>query len=549
MNRFSGWPRKYLPELLTLTGYALLLGVVLCFHEPWYDEAQAWLIARDASWSDLLFVLPHYEGHPPVWYAFLALFARAGADFEWTMKLISFLINVGTVAFLLFRAPFPRWAKCALPFTYFLFYQHGVICRPYSLLFLGFLLAGHFWRTREAKPVRMALSLALLCASSAYGILFAGGIAAVWLLDARFSSPDWGTYFRSLFRGRRFWALAGLLAFALLQIALILPKSDTFAVSYGVNSGNPLWFRLLYMAFGALADATCFSAYTSYSELRYAHFSIPLFLAGCAVGALLFVGICVYGRKKRKLLLFVLPYGLFVGFSGVVYFYLQHIDVLLQFLVFWCWVCLADRPAGESFPVRGEGRAKCRAFSRLSSLAAAVCLGISLFWCAGACRNEILYPYGFSGALADYLDETGLASYGVTVCWKVDYGPDGEVYDDNTNQTVNGVALNAYYPQSVVPNMNGGNPHKTYVLHRIPTQDEVNAELARLRSLGLPAVTLDKPQLDLVFPELDDPFAAYTEVAVFPEVHLWKTGWEWTDHRLYVRTDLAEQMQLPKRVS
>ena len=35
-------------------------------HEPWFDEAQAWVIARDNSLKDILFFIPHYEGHPPL---------------------------------------------------------------------------------------------------------------------------------------------------------------------------------------------------------------------------------------------------------------------------------------------------------------------------------------------------------------------------------------------------------------------------------------------------------------------------------------------------
>ena len=33
------------------------------FHEPGNDEAEAWLIARNASYRDMIFLIPHYEGH------------------------------------------------------------------------------------------------------------------------------------------------------------------------------------------------------------------------------------------------------------------------------------------------------------------------------------------------------------------------------------------------------------------------------------------------------------------------------------------------------
>jgi len=41
------------------------------FHEPWFDEVQAWMIARCATIKELLTVIPHYEGHPPLWHMIL----------------------------------------------------------------------------------------------------------------------------------------------------------------------------------------------------------------------------------------------------------------------------------------------------------------------------------------------------------------------------------------------------------------------------------------------------------------------------------------------
>lgn len=531
---------RMLPESIVFCLYLLLLAVFLVFHEPWYDEAQAWLIARDASLREMLFVIPHYEGHPPFWYLLLALFAKAGADFDLTIKLLSAAINASAIALLVFRAPFPRLVRLALPFTFFLFYQHGVICRPYSLLLLGFLLAASFWHTREESPLRFSASLMLLCASSAYGILFAGGIAIVWLIELRGSASGWGAYFRSLFRGRRFASMLALLLFALLQIALILPRSDTFAASYGFGGENSVWFRLLYMAFGAIADATCFSAYDSYEELRYASFSLPKVLIGCAIGLLLLALIYAWGKKEKKRLLFFLPYALFVLFSGIVYFYLQHVDVLLQFLLFWCWVCRKEWLQRPKDAERKETRSAKPVLSVCTCLCVGVSLGISLFWGVAACRNEVLYPYGFSGALASYLDEHGLSDYGIMVRWKVDRDADGTVWDNNTNQTVNGVALNAYYSENIVLNMNGGNPSMPYVTHRIPSGEEVEAELQRLREAGLPAVVFDKVQLDLLFPETEDIFGTcYTVVLTLPEYHLWKSGYQDSYHRLYVRNDIA----------
>ena len=177
--------KSKLGEVFLLCVYILSLSVFMFFHEPWYDEAQAWLIARDGSWHDILFEIPHYEGHPPFWYIVLAVFAKLGTDFDLTLKILTLVINTVAIALLLFKSPFPRVIRWVLPFTYFLFYQHGVICRPYSILLIGFCLTAICWRTKDEKPFRLVLSLMLMCATSAYGIIFAGGITLAWLWELK----------------------------------------------------------------------------------------------------------------------------------------------------------------------------------------------------------------------------------------------------------------------------------------------------------------------------------------------------------------------------
>ena len=50
--------------------FTVVVIIGLYFHETWYDEAQAYLIARDASLHDIMFYLTHYEGHPPLWHPY-----------------------------------------------------------------------------------------------------------------------------------------------------------------------------------------------------------------------------------------------------------------------------------------------------------------------------------------------------------------------------------------------------------------------------------------------------------------------------------------------
>ena len=110
-------------EWLVLGLFVILYFLLSFFHEPMYDEAQAWMIARDASWRELIFQIPHYEGHPPFWHLFLAIFAKSGVSIDVGLRIVGGFFSISTVALLLFKSPFPKTIKCLLPFTYYIFFS------------------------------------------------------------------------------------------------------------------------------------------------------------------------------------------------------------------------------------------------------------------------------------------------------------------------------------------------------------------------------------------------------------------------------------------
>ena len=58
--------------------YALLSAFTAYRHEPWADEAQSWLLARDAGLIQLWTKLLHYEGTPGLWQTLLHVLIRIG---------------------------------------------------------------------------------------------------------------------------------------------------------------------------------------------------------------------------------------------------------------------------------------------------------------------------------------------------------------------------------------------------------------------------------------------------------------------------------------
>ncbi len=69
-----------IPMAIVVGLYCVLQVAMAVMHDPWTDEAQAWLWATNLSrWQDFL-VIPG-EGHPPLWYWLLKV-VSLGLDFS-----------------------------------------------------------------------------------------------------------------------------------------------------------------------------------------------------------------------------------------------------------------------------------------------------------------------------------------------------------------------------------------------------------------------------------------------------------------------------------
>ena len=124
------WLTPHRLHCIVLAAYVIVVGTVMCFHEPWFDEAQAWLIARDCSWREMILERPHYEGHPPLWWMMLAAPAKLGVPYEIGLKSINLTCATLMIWLLEFKTKLPEPFKVILPFSYFLCYQYGVTSHP-----------------------------------------------------------------------------------------------------------------------------------------------------------------------------------------------------------------------------------------------------------------------------------------------------------------------------------------------------------------------------------------------------------------------------------
>ena len=137
--------------------YIFLIFQIGYHHEPWADEAQSWLISRDKSfWG--IFQETKYEGHPFVWFYIERIFIKIFSVFTDVTKLYDWIFILPLIStsigvyLLLFKSKFPLWIKLSVPFTFYIFYQYGVIARNHCLCFPMLAIIATFYQSRFKHP-------------------------------------------------------------------------------------------------------------------------------------------------------------------------------------------------------------------------------------------------------------------------------------------------------------------------------------------------------------------------------------------------------------
>ena len=256
-DKINGFPHKY--RIIIFAVYAILLAVMASKHEPWMDEAQAWLLAKDASLIDLFVKYLRYEGTPGLWHLILMIPAKLGLPY-FTINVLSAAFSALGVWLFLRYAPFPLIIKILFPFSYFVFFQYGIIARSYCLIPLLLFSIAIIYRRKIERPVLFSLLLCLLANVSSHTFLIAGAIFFVHILDV---AKAW----KALDRQSKIYQVFSVVIFALtslLVVSILFPPSDHFVV------GETNWDvrRFFEISRGMIAGSLVLDETTSFLRLQ-----------------------------------------------------------------------------------------------------------------------------------------------------------------------------------------------------------------------------------------------------------------------------------------
>ena len=227
--------------------YGIVFAAFVCMgvfaglhHEPWADEAQSWLIARDNNNLIDLLKAVKYEGTLPTWHLINKAFQLAGLDYDHMFVIPLVFSAIGVI--LLFFTDAPLWSKIMLPFSFFVVYQNSVVARQYAMVFPAMMLIVIFYRKRFDVPVRYHLALFLLALTSSFGVVISCSFM-LWdfiiMLKKRFEGPAYKKYLLPFF---------GTGIVILVMSYLSLPPDDCSTAlnkySLSKNATNALLFNI-----------------------------------------------------------------------------------------------------------------------------------------------------------------------------------------------------------------------------------------------------------------------------------------------------------------
>ena len=456
-------------SVLALTG--------LYFHEPWFDEAQAYLIARDSSWHDVLMHWTHYEGHPPMWHILLKCAISLGLSFEAAIKSVNFIFVEAVLLLIQFRSPFSRITKTVIPLSFFLLYQYSVISRPYMMLTFSCLLAAMCYKNRHEKPLRYCLALIFMCTVHSYGIAFAGGIVVSDMIGEAIRERSVKKMCTGIISNKKLLlSYIILLAAAMAMIADIMPHSDTFAAKQTVAGSNhslPVCYLFSWLLIPSENLFTSFS-----SELLYMREEVnPIgeVIAAGAISLLIWAVLFVICRKRRMVAELFIPYS-FIAVLTALHISPHHFGIFFMYMLFIVWTATDKEPITISeFTQLGEKAGLSVSFTKKIIIGAAAAFSvINIYWDALSYYREIKLPYDPAPALADWIKDNKLEDKKLLTTWS-----ESDIFIVNASSIV----VNAYLGGNIYYNLNYG---LSFITHIVIDDDERAETLNKWKQEGKP---------------------------------------------------------------
>lgn len=460
-------------EVIVFAVFVTVLSIGVARHEPWMDEAQAWLLAKDAGLQELFVRYLRYEGSPGLWHVLLMLPAKLGLPY-FTISIISAIAASAGVWLFLRYSPFPVIVKILFPFSFFVLFQYGVVARSYCLIAPVLFLLAINYHSKIERPFLFVFLLCLLANISAHTFLIAGAIAFVHFIDI---ITSWKNLSLQSKRKQLFaLAIFGLVGLFVIY-TIMTPPDQLYAGRANWKFDN--YSKISRMMMGG--------------SLLVNEIGKPSWFSG-ALSTAVFIVSLVWFKKQKVALLYFLPLLLLCTLFAVKYRNYWHQGVLFFLWVFALWISLqkpSDRNSSKLYKGVLAG--------------VALVLSVQVYWCIAALRSDFNHNYSASRSVASYIKTKGLEKEKIFVSgWK-------------------NISILPYFNQNIFYNHNNGSSQRFW-----------NWSVNNVTSVGAAPDVIDTilcRQPDVVIFSSDHiprnsriPLPGYKPVALFKGALSWKTG-------------------------
>ena len=369
-------------ELLVLLSFVVLTYYIGSHHEHWADEAQAWLLARDADWLELITYHMKYEGSPVLWHFIIKCFISCGLTYDYYFIIPIIFSSIG-IAIFEFKIKTPLLLKIVFPFAYYIFYQYTIVVRSYCLIFPALMVLSLVYNDKTKKPFLFTLCILFLMNISTHMTIVAAGICLIYglqVLSITFKKIS-KKYTDKNISGLKLaenWFMIILLLAAFVGVAyfLIPAKDQSEYTGYGIN-----------IKYGYISSIISDSLVTNTSEFiadGYDAIRRDLQISTIVAIVAIILAFIMYWRDKRffELIVMWLPLYLFLAFY---YCNKWHIGMLFEVLVF----CLIVHKKIEKV--------------NLFSIVFIVISGIQIYYSVMSCNYDLNRMYSASNDVARFL--------------------------------------------------------------------------------------------------------------------------------------------------
>lgn len=370
--------------------YIAVSFIAVLFHEPYTDEAQAWLITRDLGIKDIFQQLS-IKGHPGLWYLLLLPFAKAGAPYS-IMFILHWLISVTAVALFIMNSPFNKWFKALFVFSFYMLYEYTVMARNYNLPILLLFMAATHYSKRFTQPYVYASIIFLLFNSNLYAFGAAAGLLCIFVLDGILQQKNAPT--NKKFFAVSFAPLLIMISGGILAIIQLWPTQD-LSPDITIKQGflPAIDFNSIWIVLTGLQNAFI-PVVSEYEELKVALFFLVI--------AVLFF---VYAASKIQVFLF-----LFMASGWINYVFItkmpgfwRHEGMFLVFIILSLWLSVFYKTKQGSFSfVRLKYPERLKYFLQI-----VLCciLFVQDIFGLSTLRKELMYESSGSLSMADHIKE------------------------------------------------------------------------------------------------------------------------------------------------